>query len=215
MTSLPGTVAANGLSLREKAYEMIKDQIITGKLSPGIALNERELVVAIGVSRTPIREALNRLEKEHLVIITPQKGASVGAITPKVVNDIYQLREVLEPHIISMVTPNFPAAELLRFQAGFSGLAVEAYDLLAKIDKEFHYSIIHAFGNDYLNYLMENMYLQNERIRFLSLRLPQRLSESVTEHLTIIEAMLARDPEKAAASMRSHLANSRHAAFRL
>jgi len=215
MTSLPNTVALSGLSLREKAYEIIKNQIITGKLSPGIALNERELVAEIGVSRTPIREALNRLEKEHLVIITPQKGASVGTITPKVINDIYQLREVLEPHIVSLVTPNFSKDELLRFQKHFSCLSVEDYDLLAENDMEFHYAIIYAFGNDYLNHLMDNMYIQNERIRSLSLRLPQRLSESVTEHLAIIEAMLARDPLKAAAAMRSHLANARYAAFRL
>jgi DNA-binding GntR family transcriptional regulator len=215
MTGITNLVAPNGLSLREKAYEIIKNQIITCQLSPGTVLNERELVAGIGVSRTPIREALNRLEKEHLVIITPQKGASVGAITPKVINDIYQLREVLEPHVISVVTPAFPRAELLRFQASFSGLSVEDYDLLAKIDREFHYAVMYAFGNDYLNHFIDNMYAQNERIRFLSLRLPQRLSESVAEHLAIIDAMLTRDPQKAATAMRSHLANSRYAAFRL
>lgn len=215
MTSLPNVAVVSGLSLREKAYEVIKNQIITGKLPPGSALNERELVAEIGVSRTPIREALNRLEKEHLVTITPQKGASVGTITPKVINDIYQLREVLEPQVISTVTPIFLEAELLDFHRRFSGLSSGEYDKLAMLDMEFHRAIIHAFGNDYLNHLMENMYTQNERIRFLSLRLPKRVSESVAEHLTIIDHMLARDSKKAAAAMRSHLANGRQAAFRL
>ncbi|MDR3589471.1 MAG: GntR family transcriptional regulator [Negativicutes bacterium] len=215
MTSLPNLVAPGGLSLREKAYEVMKNQIITGKLPPGIALNERELVADIGVSRTPIREALNRLEKEHLVVITPQKGAAVSPITPKVINDIFQLREVLEPYVIGVVTPTFPEAELRRFQTSFSAPPIEECDLLAKIDREFHSAIVYSFGNDYLNHFMENMYIHNERIRFLSLRLPQRLAESVDEHLTIIEAMLTRDPQQAAAAMRTHLASARYAAFRL
>jgi DNA-binding FadR family transcriptional regulator len=83
------------------------------------------------------------------------------------------------------------------------------------LDSQLHYAIINAFGNEYLNKLMENMYTQNERIRRLSTLIPQRIDESFNEHLLIVEAMLARDPQKAADAMRSHLTTAQNVAFLL
>jgi DNA-binding GntR family transcriptional regulator len=202
-------------NLREKAYRIIKQLIITCAFDPGSILNERELVESIGVSRTPIREALNRLEKENLVTIIPQRGAFVSAITVKVINDIYQLREIIEPCVTAMVTPVFPAEGLEKYRQAFEELGPEDYDRLAKLDNELHCLLIDLAGNDFLNQVMANMYAQNERIRFRSNRLPQRVQESVDEHLTIIEAILARDPLAAQEAMRVHLAKSRQAAFKI
>ena len=203
------------MSLRDRAYRMMRNKIITGEFPPGSPLNERELVELIGVSRTPIREALNRLENEQLVTLISQKGATVTPITPKVINDIFHLRYVLEPHVVSTVTPDFPEAVLLEFQSGLSDGSLENYEELVTLDGKFHFAILHAFGNAYLNNLMENMYTQNERIRRLSTMMPQRLSDSAAEHLAIVEAMLARDPQKAADAMREHLQKARYVAFKL
>lgn len=208
-------MASQSENLREKAYRIIRRLIIDCDLVPGSILNERELVETIGVSRTPIREALNRLEKESLVTIIPQRGAFVGAITVKVINDIYQLREIIEPEVVAMVTPIFPAASLERLRQAFLELGPEDYDRLATLDNELHCLIMDSMGNDFLNQVMANMYAQNERIRFRSNRLPQRVQEAVDEHLTIIEAMLARDPAGAREAMLTHLANSRQAAFKI
>ena len=205
----------DGLSLREKAYRIIRNQIVTCELPPGSPLNERELVEMIGVSRTPIREALNRLENERLVSITSQKGATATAITPAIIRDIYQLRDVLEPYVVSMVTPTFSETALLEFQQGFAQKSPGKYEELIALDSQLHYSIISAFGNEYLNKLMENMYTQNERIRRLSTLIPQRIDESFNEHLLIVEAMLARDPQKAADAMRAHLTTAQNVAFLL
>jgi len=205
----------DGLSLREKAYRIIRNRIVTCEFSPGSPLNERELCEMICVSRTPIREALNRLEKEKLVFITSQKGATVSTITPRVIDEIYQLRDVLEPYVVSMVTPTFSAETLQRFRKRFATKSSGPYEDLVALDSELHYAIISAFGNEYLNDLMGNMFTQNERIRFLSTRVPERLGETVQEHLAIVDAMLARDTQKAADAMREHLKRSRYAAFKL
>lgn len=208
-------VAVQTENLREKAYRIIKQLIITCEINPGGILNERELVESIGVSRTPIREALNRLEKENLVTIIPQRGAFVSAITVKVINDIYQLRAIIEPSVTAMVTPIFPAESLKKYRQAFLEIDHEDYDSLSKLDNELHCCIIDLAGNDFLNQVMANMYAQNERIRFRSTRLPQRSQETVAEHLAIIEAILARDPAAAQEAMRAHLGNSRQAAFRI
>lgn len=83
--------------LRDKAYEMIKEMIINCQLTPGEPISETELMKVVGSSRTPIREALNKLEHENLVTIYPKRGIFVTGITIKDVIDIYTIREVVEP----------------------------------------------------------------------------------------------------------------------
>lgn len=202
-------------NLREKAYRIIKQRIISCQLSPGSALNERELVEEIGVSRTPIREALNRLEKETLVTIIPGRGSFVSSITVKEINDIYQLREIIEPYVTDLVAPSFPEERLAAYRDAFLALDQDDYDGLARLDSEFHSLIMDAAENDRINQVMANMYAQNQRIRFRLTRQPARLQETVDEHMAVIEAMLTRDPLKAQEAMREHLIRSRQAAFKL
>lgn len=202
-------------NLKEKAYRVIREMIVGGDLPPGKVLNERELVEHIGVSRTPIREALHRLEKENLVEIVPQRGAFVCDITAKAIHEIYQLREIIEPQLIRMVTGDMPEEMLHEFRTAFLSLKPEEYDALAKLDNQFHLAVIDRIGNAYLKQMMDNMYVQNERIRFQLTRLPKRLQETVAEHVGIIDAMLACDPEAASREMLEHLINSRKAAFRI
>lgn len=202
-------------NLREKAYRIIKQLIINCDIPPGSALNERELVEQIGVSRTPIREALNRLEKENLVTIIPGRGSFVSSITVKEINDIYQLREIIEPYVTGMVTPSFPEERLVAYRDAFLALDQDDYDGLARLDSEFHILIIDAAENDRINQVMSNMYAQNQRLRFILTRQPARLQETVDEHMAVIEAMLARDPQQAQEAMREHLIRSRQAAFKL
>ena len=202
-------------SLRGRAYRIIRHKIVTCEFPPGSPLNERELASLIGVSRTPIREALSRLENDQLVTLTSQKGATVTPITTKIINDIFQLRYVLEPYVVSMVTPDFPEATLIEFKKGLTDRSLNKYEELVALDGELHFAIIHAFGNSYMNNLMENMYTQNERIRRLATMMPKRLADSALEHLAIVEAMLARDSQKAADALREHLQSARYAAFKL
>lgn len=211
MGKLPKTDA----TLKEKAYKALRQMIVSCALPPGKMLNERELVEQIGVSRTPIREALHRLEMENLVTIVPQRGAFVCEITAQVIQDIYQLREMLEPQLIRMATEDMSEPVLRDFRTAFLALQPDDFDELARIDNVFHLAVVDRSGNAYLRQLMDNMYAQNERIRYHLTRLPRRLQETVAEHVGIIDAMLARKPEEAADQMREHLVKSRRAAFSL
>lgn len=202
------------ISLKERAYKIIKQNIISCKFPPGSLLNEKDLVEHIGASRTPIREALNRLEQEKLITIVPQRGSFVTEITPQIIKDVYQVREMLEPCLASRVTPLVGADDLLCFKERFNQLAPGDYDTAMAIDNDFHNFVVKASGNNYLINLMENLYVQNERIRAIMIRMPQRLGETVAEHLAIIEAMLARDEAKAGEAMRIHIISAMHFAFK-
>jgi DNA-binding GntR family transcriptional regulator len=202
-------------NLKEKAYRAIRENIISCAWLPGSLLNEKELAEILSVSRTPIREALNRLEQENLVKIVPQRGVFVSEITVKTISDVYQVREILEPFVVQLVTPKADPTALLRFHQLFNSCSVGEDEVLPRLDDEFHHFLIAVCDNDYLVQMMQNIYAQNERIRVLSTRLPRRLEETVSEHCEIIDAMLVRDADKAAHAMRVHIANSRYAAFRL
>lgn len=201
-------------SLKERAYRIIKQNIVSCAFPPGSLLNEKDLVERIGVSRTPIREALNRLEQEKLVTIIPQRGSFVTEITPQVIKDVFQVREMLEPCLVGRVTPLVDAADLADFRDRFRQLAYGDYDAAISLDDDFHNFIIRASGNKYLMNLMENLYAQNERIRAIMMRMPQRLSETVDEHLAVIDAMAARDEATAMAAMRQHIISAMHMAFK-
>jgi DNA-binding GntR family transcriptional regulator len=216
---MPNNIAAAveetaAISLKERAYKTIKQNIISCKFPPGSLLNEKDLVAEIGVSRTPIREALNRLEQEKLVTIVPQRGSFVTEITPQIIKDVYQVREMLEPCLVSRVTPLVTAEDLKGFRERFSRLVHGDYEAAMAVDDDFHNFIVKASGNDYLINLMENLYVQNERIRAIMIRMPQRLGATVDEHQAVIEAMLAGDGVRAGEAMRSHIISAMRLAFK-
>lgn len=202
-------------NLKEKAYQIIRENIMNCTWLPGSLLNEKDLTEFIAVSRTPIREALNRLEQENLVKIVPQRGVFVSEITIKTISDVYQVREIIEPFVVKLATPKADPAVLKRFYQEFESCSTSDDDVFPRLDYEFHYFLVAASDNAYLVQMMHNIYAQNERIRVLSTRLPHRLEETLSEHRAIIAAMLAQDADKAAQAMQIHIANSRNAAFQL
>lgn len=201
------------LSLKDRAYRTIRQNIISCAFPPGCLLNEKDLVEKIGVSRTPIREALSLLAQEQMVTIVPQRGSFVSEITPKTINDVFQVREMLEPLLVRMVTPLVEERELVEFCKRFTTTAPDDYEAAMAADKEFHYFIVKASNNLYLINLMDNLYAQNERIRWVTMRLPQRMGQTTGEHLAIIDAMLLRSETKAAEAMRRHMMRARRSAF--
>ncbi len=202
------------MSFREKAYLHIKEDIINCKFLPGSVLNEKELVVGLGISRTPIREALNRLEQEGLVRIVPQRGVFVTNITLKMTLELYQVREVLEPFIVRLATPLVSEERLREFQSAFAAITEDTSkeDLIA-LDQQFHFYLAEACGNGFLTQLTENIRAQINRSRLLSCRDSESLIRGREEHLAIIATLLERDVEKAAAAMHEHLVRSRQSAF--
>jgi len=205
---------ASGQSLKEKAYTRIKEDIVCCKYPPGSVVNEKELVEMLGISRTPIREALNRLEQEGLVRIIPKRGIFVSEVTLQMTIELYQVREVLEPFIVRLATPLVSAVRLAEFQDAFKqAMAAEAKEEMISLDHRFHFYLAESCGNSFLAQLIANIRTQTERTRYLPSRDAHSLRQGAEEHLAIIAAMLERDVEKAAAAMHYHIVRSRQAAF--
>jgi len=202
------------ISLKEKAYGCIKEDIICCKFPPGSVLSEKELVVRLGISRTPIREALNRLEQEGLVKIVPQRGVFVADITLKMTLELYQVREVLEPFIVRLATPLASEERLAEFRSEFGKMTEGAgKEAIISLDHQFHFFLAESCGNSFLAQLMANIRTHIDRTRVASSRDAESVRLGVEEHLAIIEAILERDAEQASRAMYGHVCRSRQAAF--
>ena len=210
-------MAGQRSDLKQKAYEYIKEKIVKCEWMPEEDISEDMLVNEMGVSRTPIREALQRLENEKLVNIYPRKGVFVSSISVGIINSVFQVREIVEPQVLGKVIDRLPEEWLLnmrkRFLQSLSGAEGAWHNI--NIDREFHSYIIKSSNNVYLIQLMESIFAQDERIRILSWKFVKKADVTNGEHLEIIDALLERDISKAEACMRNHIVNARNSAISL
>lgn len=202
-------------NLRDYAYLAIKDMIKTWKLAPGDIINERSLMSVLGMGRTPVHEALNALAQERLTEVIPRKGTYVTQITLADILNLYQVREFMEPQIVSIATPLVSSEILSVFRDSFSALLDQDTDELVNMDNQFHRYLAAATGNSYIVNMMENIYFQNERLRVLATRSVATSDETRHGHLALIDAMLARDPAAATQAMREHLQYAKKVALSL
>lgn len=196
-------------SLKDKAYSIIKERILTGKYESGIMLNEVALSEELGISRTPIREALNDLEHEMLVKVLPKKGTQVCGIDFEVVRDLFQVRILIEPFIIQQYGPLIDKQALIRIKQIQQHAEETGKEAQFQSDSDLHQLIISSNGNRYLDESIRKVYDQNQRIRLMTgEKSESRLIASAAEHIAVIDALLVEDYPKAAEAMRVHLAAS-------
>ena len=196
--------------LKSKVYEIIKEGIIHRKFLPGTQLKESDLVRKLGVSRTPIREALNQLSKEGIIEIFPRKGAFVKNCTKEEVIEILILREVLEGVAARLATLQMNDGRVKKLETLFKDYRKGSIDY-AQADEQFHSEIIQAAGSTRLVGLVSNLTdsLQMLDMRAVSFRFPERIKESLAEHLKIIKAFQARDEALAEKLTREHFQRTR------
>ncbi|UQZ89897.1 GntR family transcriptional regulator [Deltaproteobacteria bacterium Smac51] len=206
------------VTLQQQAYELIKDRIVNCRYLPGAFLNTLELQDNLGISRTPIREAIGRLEQENLVRVIPKKGIIVCDLSINMINTIYETRMLIEPHIVVNYGARVDRSELIRMRELFdvnpfeSGLAKD--DFFA-YDGELHSLIRSTCPNIFLNQALDQIHSQDKRVRVLSGTLGYRLDDSCREHVAIIDAILEGALPKAGELMLAHLKASRETAFLL
>ncbi|MDR1711648.1 MAG: GntR family transcriptional regulator [Propionibacteriaceae bacterium] len=200
-------------SLRQVAYDAIKDKIIACHFAPGDIISEGILIDEINVSRTPIREALRQLEQERFVRILPKKGVIVTDISLADINAIFEVRSLIEPHILREHLDNIDAAAIRGLRREFDSITLADKEVLYGLDDAFHQAIYRACSNPYLVSALEQVYAQNQRLRVLSGSVARRLESSNAEHNRIIDAILAGDAAGAADAMVEHLRNSKAASF--
>ena len=195
--------------LSERAYQAIKDAILTLKVRPGEILTTGSLADQLSISRTPVREALLRLQLDGLVTLLPQKGAEVATICVDDIIEILELRIVLESYAVKVTTALFKDDELqdldLYLQkakdAFYRGERVVASDTA----RELHNVLINKVNNRRLRSFLDSLENHYKRIRFFSSLIPGRLEKSFMQHKTILDALHDRDASKAEQALSDHL----------
>ena len=197
-------------SLKQKAYGIIKERIISCTYVPGQFLNEALLMEEIGASRTPIREALSKLEQEGFVRIVSKKGIEICKLTMSEISDLYQVRLMLEPQIVLQWGQSIPVGDLekcrmrlLSYNPGMQ--AAERNEL----DDSLHRLIFNSCSNSYLSTWMDHLYAQNERVRFFTGQIGRYMEKNNEEHLQILDLLLIGNYADAASLLTEHLEMAR------
>lgn len=199
------------LPLRDVVFNTLREAILKGELKPGERLMELQLASKLGVSRTPIREAIRMLEQEGLAVTIPRKGAEVAKMTEKDMEDVLQIREVLDKLAVSLASDNMSSTEIrdleermLQFEASIKSGDIRS---LAQSDVNFHDVIYRATGNTKLITMLNNIREQIYRYRVEYLKDENAYPTLIREHRAIVEALKKHDKQKATEAMRIHVEN--------
>ena len=196
-------------SVRDQVYDGIKSMIVSGQIPQGTKLQESELAELFQVSRTPVREALKTLKDDGLLESGSGKGLFVKVLTPSNVEDIFQVRSLLEQFALRSAIPRLTQEQdryLLELRAKFEPFRTYTdMDAYVRLDIELHNCIIIYSGNQFLKDLTDRVYGYLQPVRLFSLSTRQRYEDSTAEHIGIIDGMLARDTEKASSILQTHV----------
>lgn len=205
--------------LRDMVFDVLMNAIMSGQLSPGERLLEVQLAEEMGVSRTPVREAIRRLELEGFVVMLPRKGAYVAGVSIEDVENVYEIRTALETLAVRlaaqrMVDDDYRQLDALveRMQATWQEGDVDNW---VKLDASFHELLYRFSRNDRLAQLMANVMEQISRYRILSLANVEVRHNSLDEHQEVISALRLRDSEQAAAAAARHIENTKQSLVRM
>lgn len=199
------------LPLRDVVFNTLRQAILRGELKPGERLMEIQLANKLGVSRTPIREAIRKLELEGLVLMVPRKGAEVAEITEKSLRDVLEVRGALEDLAVDLacdrITPE--KIEELKVAAKDFEETLQTGDVTryAEADVKFHDIIYHATENQRLVQLLYNLREQMYRYRVEYLKRQEVHQTLLKEHQYIIECIENHDKRKAKEAIRTHIEN--------
>ncbi len=196
-------------SLVAQAYETLKEQILDNTLSPGEQFLESDLSERLGMSRTPIREALIRLQSEGLVEVSPRHGMRVLPVSPGDMEQIYQILTALESAAAEQAALRKPSAGdlapvLATCEAMEVALEKDDLDAWARADEQFHKLLLNLAGNPRLAALCFNFWDQTHRVRMITLRLRPKPVSSTRDHRALLNAIKRGDGERARKLHRAH-----------
>ncbi len=206
------------LPLRDVVFNTLRKAILTGELKPGERLLEIHLANQLGVSRTPIREAIRKLELEGLVIMMPRRGAEVAQITEKSLRDVLEVRRTLDALCAELACDRITDEEKERLKEAceeFEKATVTGdATTIAEADVALHDIIVKATGNQRLVQLINNLSEQMYRYRFEYIKDENQHNNLVEEHRMIYESIIRHDKEGAAQATRLHIDNQEKSIIR-
>lgn len=205
---------SKNLSLKDKAYNSLKSQIIRGNLKPGERLREEELSNAMNISRAPIREAINQLEKEGFTTIIPRRGAVVTPLTQEDVKNILEMRRLLEPYVARVSVHKISEQEINIMYDKLNSILTNPDDFNAyqNSDLELHELLYNHVDNKILKDTLLMVKQHSLRIRYCAEEVTEIkrdiILQSTKEHLDILDAIKSRDGEKVSNMVIIHLLNT-------
>lgn len=199
------------LPLRDVVFKTLRQGILTGELKPGERLMEIHLADRLGVSRTPIREAIRKLELEGLVTMIPRRGAEVAQISAQNLKDVLEVRQALDALGVQLACERITEeglAELKEACDYFAKVtATKDATVITKADVALHDVIIRATGNERLQQMISTLSEQMYRYRFEYIKDSSYHALLIEEHKRIYESIAARDKEQAVKEIQEHINN--------
>ncbi len=199
-------------SLDKLAYERIKQAILTFEFLPNQNLVEGELAAQLRISKTPVRDALMRLEREGLVTRQPYKGTFVTDVNKQDMTNIFEIRICLEGLAVRLAARALTQDDFATLQKLINehekALQAQNYSKASEINGKFHHVIYQRCSNQRLQDMLRNLEDHLTRYRLLSVSQGMRSDKSVAEHQAILDALLAGDVEAAVSSMEQHLSSA-------
>lgn len=198
--------------LREMVFESLREAIIHGRLRPGERLMEMQLAEEMGVSRTPVREAIRKLELEGFVVMIPRKGAYVSGISVKDIVDVFEVRAGLEALAAGLAAKRITDEKLEKLERSLLQInevrIKDDLNAIVETDINFHEIIYKACLNDRLVQIVTLLKEQIHRFRTTSLAQPGRSKNAQAEHRAIVEAISERNVEMSQKLAREHIENA-------
>ena len=212
MSELPRLDIQKREDLRDQTYIQLRKAILSGPIRPGTILVQEQLAEQLGISRTPVRDALDRLASEGLVVRSPGGRIHVAPFSLEELREKYAVRQALEALALRLAAPNLPGQPLERLKAVIAEMraAIAAGDSVrvAQAGGTFHDTIFAACGNAYLRHLLTNLNDSIRRYRQAAIDLPGRADETLREHERIYACLAAGDIAAAQTAMEEHIARS-------
>ena len=201
-------------ALYEEVAELLRQRIFSRELEPGTWIDELRIAEALGISRTPLREALKVLAAEGLVTMKVRRGAYVTEVSEKDLRDVYHLLALLESDAARVVAQQASDAQLAALQTQHTALeaAVKDRDRFFELNEAFHRELLALSDNKWCDQMVADLRKVMKLNRHHSLFKTGRLEQSLAEHRAIVEALVQRQPELAAQRMSAHFMNGLQAA---
>ena len=196
-------------TLNQRVYARLRDMIMNGELGIGKQIEERVLAEEMGVSRTPLREAIGQLSTDGIIEYRPYRGNFVRSFTAKQVNDLYMVRKALESLAIRLAIPKLSQEHIEQIRGILDDveMALERDDLdaFSEADHRFHNAIITITGNETLQESLDRLSAQIQIVRNIANRDPEVVRRTNIERPRILAALESRDADTAAALMEAHI----------
>lgn len=193
-------------SLSARAYREIRTMIVRLELAPGDVLREESLRERLGIGRTPIREALQRLERDQFVAVIPRRGMYVSPIDVSELSMLYETRAVMEPYAARLAAKRGNQAHWAEMRAAIDGAGPLAGDeALLDIDRRCHEITWAAAGNRFLTSTLDVLYAQSDRVWHMYLAAVADTRHAVEEHAEILNALVGGDADRSATLVEAHV----------